>query len=57
MSGVIGVVVEGGVRESAREREREREEAPLALRATLPHTVGYIRGCDQEQGGVDQPES
>ena len=35
----------------ARERgEREREEAALALRATRPHTVGYIGVCDQEQG-------
>jgi len=36
----------------ARER-REREEAPLALRATRPHTVGYIGVCDQEQGVID----
>ena len=37
----------------AKERERERErEAPLALRATRPHTVGYIRVCDQEEGAV-----
>jgi len=26
------------------EREGEREEAPLALRATRPHTVGYVGG-------------
>jgi len=34
---------------------REREEAPLALRATRPHTVGYIGVCDQEEGGVRSP--
>ena len=31
---------------------REREESPPALRAARPHTVGYIGGCDQEEGGV-----
>ena len=37
------------------EREREREHAPLALRATRPHTVGYIGGCDQEEGVIECP--
>jgi hypothetical protein len=42
--------------ERARERgesERESEKAPLALRATRPHTVGYMGVCDQEEGAFD----
>ena len=40
----------------ARERgEREREEDRLALRAARPHTVGFVRGCEQEEGGVECP--
>ena len=40
------------VKRGQRERgERERNEAPLALRATRPHTVRYIEVCDQERGG------
>ena len=31
------------------------EEAPLALRATRPHTVGYIEVCDQEEGVIEYP--
>ena len=31
----------------------ERKEAPLALRATRSHTVGYIGGCDQEEGEIE----
>ena len=46
-------VVEGGARERA--KEGEREKAAIALRATRPHTVGYIGGCDQEQGVVEYP--
>ena len=35
------------------ERERrEKAEGPRALRASRPHTVGYIGGCDQEEGVV-----
>ena len=37
------------------ERERERDSRLRALRGARPHTVGYIRGCDQEQGGVISP--
>jgi len=33
----------------------ERQQAPLALRATRPHTVGYIGGCDQEEGVIECP--
>jgi len=33
--------------------ERERKQAPLALGATRPHTVGYIGGCGQEQGEIE----
>ena len=36
-------------------RERERKEAPLAIRATRPHTVGYIGGSDQEKGVIQWP--
>ena len=32
------------------ERERYRDNRLRALRATRPHTVGYIGGCDQEKG-------
>ena len=48
----MGFGVEGRARkrEIERERERKREEASLALRATRPHTVGFIGGCGQEQG-------
>ena len=46
----------GREREREREREgareREREEAPLALRAARPDTLGYIGRCDQEQGEI-----
>ena len=35
--------------------ERERDNRLRALRATRPQTVGYIGGCDQEQGGVESP--
>ena len=35
------------------EREREREQALLTLRATSPHTVGYIGACDQEEGVIE----
>ena len=48
MGSPVWFVVEGGTRE--RGRERKRDEAPLALRATRPHTVGHIGGSDQEQG-------
>ena len=41
--------------ERERDREREREEAPLALRAARPHTLGYIGGYDQEQGVIECP--
>ena len=37
------------------ERDRERHNRLRALRATRPHTVGYIGGCDQEQGGIECP--
>ena len=30
---------------------REREETPLTLRATRPHTVGYVGVCDCKRGG------
>ena len=43
-----------GRREREEGREREREEIPLALRATRPHTVGYIGECDQEEGVIDR---
>jgi hypothetical protein len=37
----------------ARCREaRERDQAPLALRAAHPHTVGYVEGGDQEEGEI-----
>ena len=29
--------------------------APLALRAARPHTVGYVGGCDQEEGVIECP--
>jgi len=31
--------------------ERGRDTSSRALRGTRPHNVGYIGGCDQEQGG------
>ena len=34
--------------------EGERENGLRALRATRPHTVGYIGGGDQEQGAAAQ---
>jgi len=46
----------GVERREREEREREREEAPLALRATRPHTVGYTGVCDQEQGLIECTE-
>ena len=33
--------------------KRERDNRLRALRATRPHTVGYIGGCDQEQGEIE----
>ena len=30
-----------------REREREGEQAPLALGAPRPHTLGHVGVCDQ----------
>ena len=33
----------------------ERKEAPLALRAARPHTVGYTGGCNQEEGEIECP--
>jgi len=38
-----------------RERERNREEAPLALRGTRPHAVGFTGECDQKQGVIEWP--
>jgi len=38
------------------EGERERRERDIRLRALCtprPHTVGYVGGCDQEQGVMD----
>ena len=47
---------EHGVERRAREEEeREREEAPLALRAARPDTVGYAGGCDQVGGEMECP--
>ena len=34
------------------ERGRERENRLRALRAARPKTLGYIGGCDQEQGVI-----
>ena len=31
----------------------ESQQAPLALRAAHPHTVGYIGGSDREQGEIE----
>jgi len=45
----------GVERREREEREGESEEAPLALRATRPHTVGCIGGCDQEEGVIECP--
>ena len=36
-------------------RVRERDNRSRALRATRPHTVGYIGGCDQEEGEIECP--
>jgi len=35
--------------------ERERDNRLPALRTTRAHTVGYIGGCDQEQGEIKSP--
>ena len=34
---------------------REKDSSLRALRATRPHTVSYIGGCDQEQGVMECP--
>jgi len=39
------------------EREREREDAPLALRAARPHTVGYTGVMWSRTGGDQMPFS
>ena len=31
----------------------ERENRLRALRTACPHTVGYIGGCDEEQGEIE----
>jgi len=49
--------VERREREERERGEREREEAPLALRATRPQTVGYIGVCDQAQGVIECPSN
>ena len=33
----------------------ERDDRLRALRATRPHTVGYIGGCDEEKGEIESP--
>ena len=40
----VGLCVKGG-----------REERLRALRAARSHTVGYIGGCDEEQGELECP--
>ena len=42
----LGLRVKGG-------GGRERDKRSRALRATRPHTVGYIGACDQEQGEIE----
>ena len=37
------------------ERERYIYDRLRALRHTRPHTVGYIGGCDQEEGMLERP--
>ena len=44
-NGVVEFAGQGG--------ERERYNRLRAPRATRPHTVGYIGGCDQEQGEIE----
>jgi len=39
---------------SYRRKEPGRTKS-LAIRATRPHTVGYIGGGDQEQGVIESP--
>ena len=58
--GVVGFVGERGGRERERERDserarerRERDTRLRALRATRPHTLGHVGGCDQEQGEIE----
>ena len=43
----LGLRVKGG-------KQRERDNRLRALRATRPHTGGYIGGCGQEEGVIER---
>ena len=51
--------VEGRIALRRREVVRGRQSPPStwlrALRATRPHTVGYIGGCDHDAGEIECP--
>ena len=47
---------EHGEEKWVRERERERER-PGSTRAAQPHTVGYVGGRGEEEGGVKHEDS
>ena len=54
--GAVGLALtRGGQTGYEERRHRDRDNRLRTLGGTRPHTVGYLGGCDQDQGEIESP--